>query len=92
MAVAIDQNDVIGRYGGVPDDLVGGRGAVGNEEQMVGIEDARGIALAGGNRTGVIEQLPQFVDGIADIGAQHVLAEKLMKHLSHRAFQEGHAA
>jgi hypothetical protein len=59
---------------------------------VVGIEDARGIALGGGHRAGVVEQLAEFFHGIADVGAQHVLAEELVEHLAHRALQEGHAA
>ena len=51
---------------------------------------ARALALATG--AGVVEQLAQFVDRVADVGAQHVLAEELVEHLPHRALQEGHAA
>ena len=34
------------------------------------------------------EQLTEFVDRIADVGAQHVLAEELMEHLTHGALQK----
>jgi hypothetical protein len=40
----------------------------------------------------VVEQLAQFLHGIADVGTQHVLAVELVVHLAHGAFQEGHAA
>ena len=92
VAVAVDQHDVARRHVGVPDDLVRGRGAVGDEEQVVGAEDARGVALRGGHRAGMVEQLAEFVDGIADVGAQHVLAEELVEHLAERVLQEGHPA
>eukprot|EP01038_Epipyxis_sp_PR26KG_P018133 gene18134-25499_t len=59
---------------------------------MVRVEDARGIGLTGGDRAGVVEQLPEFVDRVADVGTQHVLAEELVEHLAHRALQERHAA
>ena len=36
----------------------------------------------------VVEQLAEFVDGIADVGAQQVLAEELVEHLADRALQE----
>ena len=41
---------------------------------------------------GVVEQLAEFVDRVADVGAQHVLAEKLVEHLADRALQERDAA
>ena len=40
----------------------------------------------------MIEQLAELVDGIAHVGAQHVLAKKLMEHLPDGAFQKRHAA
>src|SRR5512139_572319 len=40
---------------------------------------------------GVIEQLPEFVDRVAHVGAQQVLAEELVEHLADRRLQEGHA-
>ena len=92
VAVAVHHHDVAGGHGGVPDDLVGRRCAVGDEEEVVGVEDARGVALRGRHRAGVVEQLAQFFDGVADVGPQHVLAEELVEHLAHRALQEGHAA
>jgi hypothetical protein len=36
----------------------------------------------------VVEQLAELVDGVADVGAQHVLAEELVEHPSDRALQE----
>jgi hypothetical protein len=76
----------------VPHHLVAGAGAVGHEEAVVGVEDPRRIALAGRHRAGVVEQLAQFFDRVADVGAQHVLAEELVEHAAHRALQERHAA
>ena len=74
----------------MPDDLVGRGRAVGDEEQVIGIEDARRIGLGCRHRARMVQQLPQLVDRVADIGAQHVLAEELVKHLPHRTLQEGH--
>ncbi len=88
VAVAVHQHDVVAAHVGVPDDLVRRRRAVGHEEQVIGVEDARRVLLRGGHRPGVIEQLPQLVDRVADVGAQHVLAEELVEHLPHRALQE----
>ncbi len=92
VAVAVHHHDVAGRHRVMPDDLVGGAGAVGDEEAVVRIEDACGVALAGGHRSAVIEQLAQLVDRVAHVRAQHVLAEELVEHLPDRAFQERHAA
>ena len=92
VAVAVDHHDVARRDGGVPDDLVRGGRAVGDEEQVIAAEDARGIALARRHRTGMVEQLTELVDRIADIRPQHVLAEELVKHLADRALQERHPA
>ncbi len=52
VAVAVDDDDVVGRHVGVPHHLVRRRRAVGDEEAMVGVEDARSIAL--GSRTGPV--------------------------------------
>ncbi len=92
VAVAVDQHDVARRHRRVPDDLVRRRRAVGHEEQMVRAEDARRVALGGRDRPGVVEQLAEFVDGIADVRAQHVLAEELVEHLAERVLQERDAA
>jgi hypothetical protein len=92
VAVAVHHHDVARRHGRVPDDLVRGRGAVGDEVQVVGVEDARRIALGSRHRAGMVEQLAEFLDGVADVGTQHVLAEELVEHLAHRAFEEGDAA
>lgn len=92
VAVAVYQHDVTRRDRAVPDDLVRRGRAVGHEEHVVGAENARGVALGGGHRTGMVEQLAEFVDGITHVGAQHVLAEELVEHLAERALQECHAA
>jgi hypothetical protein len=92
VAVAVDHHHVARRHRVVPDHLVAGAGAVGDEEAVVGVEDARRVALALRHRAGVVEQLAEFLDAVADVGAQHVLAEELVEHLAHRALQEGHAA
>ena len=91
VAIAVYHHDVIRCHGGMPDDFVGSGGAVGNEIQMIGIENTRRVALGSGYRPGMVEQLAQFVHRIAHVGAQHVLAEKLVEHASHRRFQESHA-
>jgi hypothetical protein len=92
MAVAVDDHHVARRHRRVPDHLVRGRGTVGNEKQVIAVEDARGIALRSRDRARVVKQLAQFVNRIADVRAQQVLAEKLVEHLADRAFQESDAA
>ncbi|KAG1248384.1 hypothetical protein G6F65_019646 [Rhizopus arrhizus] len=92
VAVAVHHHHVARGDVGMPHDLVRGRGAVGDEEAMVSMEDTRGVQLGLGNGAGVVQQLAQFVHGVADVGAQHVLAEELVEHASDRALQERHAA
>ena len=92
MAVPVDHDHVIGRHGVMPHHLVAGAGAVGDKEAMVGIKDARRVALTLANRPVMVQQLTQFLDRVANVGAQHVLAIKLVIHLSDRTFQEGNAA
>ena len=92
VAVAVDYDDVAGTDGRVPDHLVRGRGAVGDEVAVVGVEDACRIALGSGHRAGMVEQLAEFLDRVADVGAQHVLAEELVEHLADRRLQESDAA
>ena len=75
----------------MPDHLVGGAGAVGHEKAVIGIENARCVALARPNGAIVVEQLTELFDRIADVGAQHVFAKELVKHLPHRALEKGHA-
>ena len=92
VAVAVHHHHVARRHRVVPDHLVGRRRAVGHEEAVIGVEDARGIALALRHRAGVVEQLAEFFHRIADVRAQHVLAEELVEHLTDGALQEGHTA
>ncbi|MNL10027.1 hypothetical protein D3C87_1308150 [compost metagenome] len=55
VAIAVHQHQVIARHHGVPDDLVGGRGAVDDEEGMVGAEVARRPSLGFRQWPGVIQ-------------------------------------
>ena len=68
VAIAIHHHRVARCHIGVPDHLVRGRGAVGDEETVIGIENTRGVSFGGRDRTSVIEQLAQLIDGIADVG------------------------
>ena len=90
MAVAVDDNGIAGRHIGMPHHLVRGGGAISNEEAVVGIENARRIALGGAHRTIVVEQLAQFLHCITNICAQHVFTEKLMEHLANGRLQKCH--
>ena len=54
VAVAVDHHHVARRHRVVPHHLVGGAGAVGDEEAVVGVEDARGVALGVRHRAGVV--------------------------------------
>ena len=69
----------------VPDDFVGGAGAVGDKKAVVGIENSRGVALALTNGPVVVEQLAQLFHCVAHVGTQHVFTKKLVKHLTNRA-------
>ena len=89
VAVAVDDDDIAGRDRCVPHHLVRCRSPVGDKVQVVAVEDARGVALGRRHWTSVIKQLTQFIDRVAHVGAQHVLAEELMEHLPHWALQEG---
>src|SRR5688572_793772 len=88
MTIAIDHDHVVGCDHVVPDNLVRRRRAVGNEKKMIGTEDARGVALGSGHGPRMVEQLSELVDRVAYVGAQHVLAKKLMKHATNRALQK----
>ena len=92
MAVAVHHHHIVGRDRVVPDHLVAGAGAIGHKKAMVCVEDARGIALRGRHRPGVVEQLTQFFHRVADVCTQHVLAKKLVEHLPDRTFEKSHAA
>jgi hypothetical protein len=55
VAVTINHHNIIRRHSMVPDYLVAGRCAVGDKKAMVGVEDAGRVALAGANRTIVVQ-------------------------------------
>lgn len=59
VAVAVHHHHIAGCHGVVPDDLVGGRCAIGHKVAVIGIEDARGIALGLADGTVVVQQLAQ---------------------------------
>ena len=92
VAVAIDDDDIVGRHVRVPDHLVRGRRAVGDKKTMICVENARRIALRCRHRPRMVQQLAQLVDRVAHVGAQHVLAEELVEHLADRALQERDSA
>lgn len=76
----------------MPDDLVGGGGAVGDEESMVGTEVACGLVLGVLDRAGVVKQRTQFRHRDRQIAAQGVLAVELMECTADRRLGERHAA
>ena len=92
VAISIDDHDVTGGDGRVPHHFVGRRRSVGDKETMVGIKNSRRIAFGRGDRTGVVEQLPEFFHRIANVGTQHVFTKKLVKHLAHGTLQKCDAA
>lgn len=91
VAVAVYHHHIIGCHRVMPHHLVAGRGAVGYKKAVVSVKNAGRITLTFTDGTIVIQQLTQFFNGVAHVGAQHVLAIKLVIHLPHRAFQKGHA-
>ena len=88
MAVSVDHHDIARRHGGVPDDLVRRGRAVGDENRWSQLK-MRAALVPEADRASMVEQLAQFLDGAADVGAQHVPAEELVEHLAHRGFEEG---
>ena len=92
VAVAVYHHHIARRHGVMPHDFVAGGSAVGGEKAVVGIEDARRVALALADGAVVIQQLAQLFHGVAHIGAQHVLAVKLVIHLPDGAFEKRHTA
>ena len=54
MAIAVDHHNVVRRHGVVPDHFVGGAGAIGHKEAMVGIKNTRCVAFALANRAVVV--------------------------------------
>jgi len=92
VAVAVHHHDVVRGHGVVPHHLVGRGCAVGDEEAVVGVEDARSVLLRLIHRAGVVQQLTELFHGVAHVGAQHVLTEELVEHLADRALQKRHAA
>ena len=84
VAVAIDNDNIARRDVGMPHHFVGGRRAVRYEKTMIRIENARGIALRSTDRTVMVQQLAELFHRVANVGTQHVLAKKLVKHLPDR--------
>ncbi|VVO39044.1 hypothetical protein PS718_05629 [Pseudomonas fluorescens] len=60
VAVAIHQHQIIASDHRMPDDLVGGRGAIDHEKRVVGSEVASCAGFCLGERTGVIKQRTEF--------------------------------
>ena len=54
MTIAVDDHHVPGGHGVVPNHLVAGAGAVGDEKAVIGIENSGCISLRGGHWTGVV--------------------------------------
>src|SRR5262245_8899935 len=92
VAVAIAQNEMPARHHAMPDDLVGSRCAADHEQGLIGAEYARRIALALGDRAGMVEQRPDLADRNRNIGPKGVLAKELVKQVPDRALAESDAA
>jgi len=68
----------------MPDDLVGGGGAIGDEEGVVGAEVARRLVLGLLDRAGVVEQRAQLRHRDRQIAAQGVLTVELVERTPDR--------
>src|SRR4051794_24850711 len=79
VAVPVAENVVATPNHPVPDDLVSGRGATGNEERLVRAEDPRRVALALGDWAGVVEERPELAYRYGDVGPQRVLTEEFVE-------------
>ncbi|OIQ68313.1 hypothetical protein GALL_500970 [mine drainage metagenome] len=88
VAIAVNNNHIVGCHRVMPDHFVAGTCAVSDKKTMVSIENSCRIALALANRSVMVEQLTQLFNRIADISAQHVFAIKLVVHLPNRALQK----
>jgi hypothetical protein len=92
VAVAVDDHQVVAPGHRVPDDLVGGGGAVGHEVGVVGTEHLGLVSLRGLHRAGVVEQRAQFGHRDRQVRTYRVLAEELVQRVAHRRFEEADAA
>ena len=92
MAVPVNHDDIIRCDRRVPDDFIGGRGAIGDEEQMIRAKNSCCVAFGSRHRAGMVKQLTQLFYRIANVCAEHILTKKLVEHLPYRAFQESHPA
>ena len=72
VAVAVDQHDVAGLDQRLSDDLVRGRGAVGDEEGLPRAERLRGQFLRVPQRTGRLQQRIQTTAGCRRLGQEDV--------------------
>ena len=55
MAVTVNQNNIARGNRGVPNNLVGGRCAIGHKKQVIGIENSGSIAFTGKHWAGMVE-------------------------------------
>ena len=92
VAVAVAEHEVAAAHHAVPDDLVRRGRAADDEERLVRAENPRGVALALGDRPGVVEQRAEAADRDGDVRAQRVLAEEGVEELPDRALAERDAA
>ncbi len=86
VTVAVYHHDIAGCHVGMPHHFVGSRCSVGHKETVVCIENTRRVAFRSCNRTGVVQQLTQFIYSVTHVGTQHVFTKKLVEHLPNRAF------
>jgi hypothetical protein len=77
VAVAVDEHDVARPAYRHVDDLVGGRGAVGDEEAMVAAESARRLVLRHLDVAGRLEQAVEAAGGGGGLGEEQVHAVEL---------------
>src|ERR1700746_3712044 len=92
VAIAVAQHEIAFGDRAVPDDLVGRGGAADDEQRRVGAEDPRRVALALGDRPGVIEQRAEHADRYRDVGAKRVLAEELIEQVLDWTLAKSNAA
>jgi hypothetical protein len=92
VAVAVAQHEVTLAHHSVPHDLVRRGSAADHEQRFVGTEYARGIALAGSDGAGVVEQRSKLPHRDRNVGTQGVLAEELVEELTHGTLAERNTA
>ena len=92
MAIAVHKHHVTGADPAVPDDLVGGRGAIEHKISTVRAKSGCGVAFSLSNHTAVFVQRTEFGYGDGKICTEYIFSIKVKKEFSGRAPQKSNTA